>query len=332
MWTDVIQFLVLFGGIAAALWMALVAQPEGWPGIWLTAREGGLLRPFHPFDPEFLSWNPTVRITVWSAFIGTFVAFLTRYGADQMVVQRYFTARTLRAAIQGFWWNILAALTALLLLTFLGIAIAVAQGDGQASAMAQFGAFARTLPYGLTGVLAAGLLAATMSSVDSGLNACLAVWMTDFEGRPVDRIPEQRRERRYRALLGLLTIVTIVLAFLVGRAGDLFSIVNRIINGVGSPLLALILLAMFSRTCNARGAYIGGLIGIILSIAISFGWAGLALHYYAVLNLLVTVGACLISSRMTARTDPITPEQLTWLWKLLPVSLPEAASMSREDG
>lgn len=307
MWTDVVQFAVLFGGIIVALWMALASRPDGGSGFWQLAGDGGILKPFHPFDPTFVSWNPTVRITMWSGVIGTFVAFLTRYGADQMVVQRYFTARSLRAAVKGFWWNILAALSALTLLALLGIAVSVLDGGAPAPAMARFGAFARSLPHGLAGVLAAGLLAATMSSVDSGLNACLAVWMTDVEGT--------NQKRRYHGLAACFTVLTLALAFLVGRAGDLFSVVNRVINGVGSPLLALVLLAMFFPSCNARGAWIGGWVGAGLSLVISFGWTQLALHYPAVMNLLVTLVACLVFSALTCQKDPVTPEQRAWTWK-----------------
>jgi len=315
MWTDVVQFVLLLGGIVAALWIGVASQPEGWGGIWTQAQAAGRLRPFLPYDPDFFSWRPTVRITLWSGLIGTFVAFLTRYGADQMVVQRYFTARSLRAAVRGFWWNVGAALLALLLLTLLGLAIAaVTVSDADMPAMARFGAFAGALPFGLTGVLAAGLLAATMSSVDSGLNACLASWMTDFEGRRAGAKPARHPQRRYRLLVLLLTVVTILLAFLVGRTGDLFAVVNRIVNGVGSPLLALVLLGMFSRSCNASGAWIGGTIGIVLSLTLSFGWTGLALHYYAVANLLITLAACLAASALTARGDRVTEVQLSWTW------------------
>ncbi len=315
MWTDVIQFALLLTGIGGALWIAIITHDHGWAGLWTQAGTSGNIRPFAPFDPEFLSWRPTVRITLWSGLIGTFVAFLTRYAADQMVVQRYFTAKTQRAAVRGFWWNILAALTALLLLTFLGLAIAGAAGETDTPSMARFGAFVRSLPFGLTGLIAAGLLAATMSSVDSGLNSCLAAWMTDFENRPTRRAAtDWRQERRYRVLIACLTIVTLALAFLVGRTGDLFAIVNRVINGVGSPLLALMVLGMFSRGCNARGAWIGGWIGTIASIAIRFGWDGLALHYYAVVNVLITLAACWIASASTARHAPVTPIQLSWTW------------------
>lgn len=312
MWTDVIQFSIMLIGIGAALTLAVGL--DGWTGMWAHARAEGLLRPVQPFDPAFFSWRPTVRITLWSALIGTFVAFLTRYGADQMVVQRYFTARDLKAAVRGFWWNIVAALTALLLLTLLGLAIAVSIGENDATPMQQFGAFVRSLPFGLTGVLAAGLLAATMSSMDSGMNACLAVWMTDFEGRKNPVPINWRSTRHYRVLLWILAGITVALAYLVGRTDDLFALVNRVVNGIGSPLLALVLLGLFSRTCNARGAWLGGAIGMACSLGISFGWDGLSLHYYAVVNLLVTLAAALAVSKLTSTRRPITSAQQAWTW------------------
>lgn len=313
MWTDVLQFLLLVTGIGGALWIAVGTHAQDWSELWSQARATGSLRPFLPVDPAFYSLNPTIRITLWSGLIGTFIAFLSRYTADQMVVQRYFTARSLSAAVRGFWWNIVAALFALILLTFLGVAIAVSHSDTSIPAMARFGTFAQSLPFGLTGILTAGLLAATMSSVDSGLNSCLATWMSDFEGRTEQNAPQQERSYRMR-VLGL-AVATMILAFVVGRTGDLFEVINRVINGVGSPLLALILLGMFSRRANARGTWIGGVIGIAASLTVSFGWDGLALHYYAVVNLLITLAACLIASACTAKRDPVTSNQLNWTWR-----------------
>jgi SSS family transporter len=314
MWTDVIQFMLLLVGIGAAVWMAVNAQPDGFSGLWRVSRAAGQLRPFEPMDPDFFAWRPTMRISLWSALIGTFVAFLTRYGADQMVVQRYFTARSLQAAVRGFWWNVVAALVALLLLALLGLAIAATFGDATMPAMPRFAAFVRALPYGLTGLLAAGLLAATMSSVDSGINACLAAWLIDFEGRPVDTVTTRQEMHRYWGLVAGMLVVILALAFVVARTGDLFAIVNRIVNAMGAPLLALILLGMFSRTCNARGAWLGGIFGTLASLLISFGWDGLALHYYAVVNLCVTLLACWFFSAWTARTHPVTGAQVQWRW------------------
>ncbi|MBO7090582.1 MAG: hypothetical protein J6W23_02270, partial [Victivallales bacterium] len=70
----------------------------------------------------------------------------------------------------------------------------------------------------------------------------------------------------------------------------------KLVNALGSPLLCLMLLGMFSKKTNASGVFYGGIIGILLSFAISFWLKPLALQYYAVANLLVCLAACYICS------------------------------------
>jgi SSS family transporter len=181
MWTDVCQFFVLFGGIA--LGVAWAIGDGGWYEVVRIAHEGGRLKPFAPFDPTFVSLDPRIRMTLWSGLIGVFVAFLSRYGADQVVMQRYFSARSLRMAQRGLWLNAGASILSLSLLALLGLAVyahAVRHGSSmeryweqlspmqqRGIAMQQLAAVIRSFPMGATGLVVAGLLAATMSSIDS---------------------------------------------------------------------------------------------------------------------------------------------------------------------
>jgi len=298
MWTDVLQFFVLFGGIVLGLVYA--AGNGGLGEILAVARQGGRLKPFLPFDPGFLSLDPTVRITMWSTLIGVSVAFLSRYGADQVVMQRYFTARNPDAARKGIWLNAVVSVFSLSLLALTGLALyalAMRNGNPAQPAAGALASMIRSFPKGITGLIAAGLLAATMSSIDSGMNACSAAWITDL--RPRGGANVLRRGRALTAVLGCVSIsIAFMLIPLTAAAGGLFMMVNRVVNAIGSPLLALFLLGMFFRRANARGVFYGGIIGFAASILISLLVKPLALHYYAVLNLLVTLVAGLSLSRL----------------------------------
>ena len=219
MWTDVLQFFVLFGGIALAVGFALAGAGDSVQ----IAFDGGRLRPFAPFDAAYFSFDPTLRMTFWSALIGVSVAFLTRYGADQMVVQ-----------------------------------------PGRIPPIAVIAGMIRDFPVGVTGVIAAALLAATMSSIDSGINSCCAAYVTDFHSRFFRKSPPER----------LLS------------------------GGIGAAVtfLALVLLTLLPWRVNASGVFYGGICGVIASLAISFGVNTLALHCYAVANLAVTLLFCLVLS------------------------------------
>jgi Na+/pantothenate symporter len=56
------------------------------------------------------------------------------------------------------------------------------------------------------------------------------------------------------------------------------------------------LLGMFSKKTNSSGVFVGGIIGLFASLAISFWLKPLALQYYAVANLLVCLAACYVFS------------------------------------
>lgn len=336
MWTDVAQFCVLFGGLALGL--VLATADGGLGDVIEVARAGGRLQPFVPFDPEFVSFSPFVRMTLWSALIGVFVAFLARYGADQVVMQRYFSARDLSSAQRGMWLNACVSVMALSLLVLFGLAVyaqavksgaldsiqwnALSAAERKGLAMRQLAVTIRSFPAGVTGLVAAGLLAATMSSIDSGVNACSAAYVTDFCG--------QRTARRNNGVamgLGLDRVVTLCLGAmvtclalalipLVGRTNSLFMIVNKLINGLGSPLLALFLLGMFTRWANGPGMFIGGLAGFAAALLISLRVHGLALQYYAAVNLTAAlVPCCACSFLCSALGHPSTPEQRQWTWR-----------------
>ncbi|MCC5829501.1 MAG: sodium/solute symporter [Phycisphaeraceae bacterium] len=315
-WTDVLQFIVLLGATAMALWIGIHAQ-DGIAATLSLNREIGTLRPLMPLSADALSLNPMQRITVWSALIGTAVALLARFSVDQMILQRYAAARSLDQARRGFSLNIWVTLVMLSLLAMLGLVVAASaqsSGLGEATGVAQLASLFRSLPAGVLGLLVAGLLAAAMSSVDSGLNACGSIWSQEFGSRD-DPSNGASTGRKTVGLTVVLGLIAVAMGFAVGQLGTLFEIAARVINGLGSPLLALLLLGLFSRRTTARGMFHGGLLGTAFSIAISFGVDGLALHLYAVANLLVTLIACYALSLLTGK--PGDEAQLAWTWRAL---------------
>ncbi len=333
MWTDVFQFIVVIGGLLVVLVLAGHQYPEGWMGIVNTAAAGGLLKPLYPFDTTLFSLNPHVRITLWSSWIGTFVAFLSRYGADQVVVQRYFTARTLRTAQIAFHLNYVAAIVALTALTLLGFAMyaqAVASGGPGTHGdqpMAYLILLIRALPAGVTGLIVVGLIAATMSSIDSGVNACCTAFVTDFYRAPASGQTSDNSGSSHRLNFGLSILfggIVTLAAMSVGRLGTVFEIANKIVNGFGSPLLALFILGMFSGQSRyfgvtATGVLIGGILGAGWSAWVSFCVESIALHYYAVINLMGTLFLCYAASLVDRclRGRGASLEQLSWTWREL---------------
>ncbi len=325
MWTDVFQFIVLVGGLLIILYLSAARFSGGFAGMIETGMAGDLMKPFHPFDPGIFSLDPRIRITLWSAWIGTFVAFMSRYGVDQVMVQRYFTARSLSTARIAFHLSYAASIFSLILLALLGFAMyshVVHTSAAPIAAnppMAWFVLFITSLPAGATGLVVTGLAAATMSSVDSGINACCAAFVTDFYRRFHPGRASLQSSGINRRLSLFFGLVATVAAMGVSHMGTVFEIANKIINGFGSPLLAIFLLGMFSNTAGSRGMLAGGILGTIWSAGVSFGIPGMALHYYAVVNFLGTWLLCFGAGWMDRRFLGGGPSagQLAWTWQAL---------------
>ncbi|MFC1660338.1 sodium:solute symporter [Gemmatimonadota bacterium] len=91
-WTDVVQMLMVFGGIAVAL-VALFANLPPEVGFGDVVYIGGIQEMWRSVD---LSWDPTKTYTLWSGLLGGFFLFLAYFGTDQSQVQRYLAASSLK--------------------------------------------------------------------------------------------------------------------------------------------------------------------------------------------------------------------------------------------
>jgi SSS family transporter len=100
-WTDVLQMLMMFAGIAVALVVLFGALP---PEVALgdVVYIGGIQQMWTSID---LSWDPTNTYTLWSGLIGGFFLALAYFGCDQSQVQRYLTARSLKQSRLALIFN-----------------------------------------------------------------------------------------------------------------------------------------------------------------------------------------------------------------------------------
>ena len=90
-WTDVVQMLMMFAGIAVAL-VALFAALPAEVGVSDVVYIGGIQGMWSSID---LSWDPSNQYTIWSGMIGGLFLALAYFGTDQSQVQRYLTAKSL---------------------------------------------------------------------------------------------------------------------------------------------------------------------------------------------------------------------------------------------
>ncbi len=90
-WTDVLQMLLMFGGIGVSV-VVLLRELPAEIGLADVIYIGGVQQMWKSID---LVWDPTNTYTLWSGLIGGLFLALAYFGCDQSQVQRYLTASSL---------------------------------------------------------------------------------------------------------------------------------------------------------------------------------------------------------------------------------------------
>ena len=278
-WTDLIQFVIKIAGAALAGVFVLRLLPGGWEQF---LSEGKAAGKFELIDPAF---RPTVALNLWAGVIGGAVFSMASHGADQLMVQRYLCAKSLKQARLALVLSGFVILAQFLLFLAVGVGMYLLFRGGQFPEAEGkrndevFGLFIDTkLPTGVVGVLVAAVLAAAMSTLSSSLNSSANAVVTDFY-RP---LRPYHPERWYVLLSRLMTAVwgaaQMAVAYAAYRLGGNKSVVEQVMAVAGFTtglLLGLFLLGAMRTPVRSRAALAGLVCGFLAVFAVWLPSSGL---------------------------------------------------------
>jgi SSS family solute:Na+ symporter len=130
----------------------------------------------------------------------------------------------------------------------------------------------RLLPSGLTGVMAAALIAALMSTVSGALNSISTLFSYDLWKRFKPDTPDHKLVTIGRLAAVCAMLVAIGLVPLLSRYGSIFRGINEIIAHIAPPVTAVFLWGVCWKGASYRGALttmIGGAMAGILVFAVN---------------------------------------------------------------
>ena len=305
-WTDVIQLVIyLIGAIMAAV-VLVQRVPGGWSEIATVAAAEGKFRLFD------FTFDLSRSYTFWSGVIGG--AFLTTatHGTDQLMVQRYFCARSPHDARKALLWSGAVVFAQFALFLLIGAMLYVYYTghapqetvafvrDGRVQSDRIFPAFiVQHLPTGAVGLVLAAIFAAAMSTLSSSLNSSSAAAMADFyipaTGERRSAAHYLRASRVATAIWGLLQmIVAIVAITLSSRVVDEVLGIASFTNGI---ILGLFLLGTLTRDVGQRAAFIGVLLGAAVMFWLKL-FTPVSWQWYVLTGSAATFVAGLAASRL----------------------------------
>lgn len=305
LWTDLVQFVVYIGGALLALGLLLDRLPDGFAGLLAAGGEAGKL---HVLDLR-LDWAEPYAL--WTGLLGGAFVTLGSHGVDQMMVQRYLCAPSLRDArralvVSGY---VVVAQFALFLLIGVGLFLFYQLHPPAVPFERTDRVFARfildELPVGVVGILLGAIFAAAMSTLSSSLNSCATAVTRDLylplAGARANPVKELRVTRAMTAVFGVVQIA-------VGIGGLwLESTVVASVLGIAAfttgIVLGLFFLGRFAPRVGQRAALAGLVTGFAAMTAIYFA-TPLAWTWYALVGSAITFASGYLASYLWPRERP----------------------------
>ncbi len=333
-WTDVLQCILLLTGVLMAIFYVMIVDQTGPADWWATAAEH---RPQHT-SPPFFSWDVTTRVTIVWVVLGNFFWTICTHGSDQVVLQRYFSTSSQKAARRSYLINVAVDLTMAVLLSMAGLALLafyLKHSERLPEGWTAVGAadklfphfLGHQLPAGCAGLIIAAFICDAMQTLESGVNSITAVVASDVVPRLRQGRPRILTELTFARLLTVLitAIVTVNAYFVTKIATDnnmtLVDMMPKFFNLFVGPLAALFVVGMFLPRCTARSAVPAVITG--LTVAIIWSWYREIFHlrpdqaaptpFLAVaVAWLTTVGAAFLLSLLVERGGPHPGRNFTW--------------------
>ncbi|MBK1878992.1 SLC5 family protein [Pelagicoccus mobilis] len=259
---DFVQMIVLMLGGALLLFFgiqelggidAIFASKEATTGesMW------SLVRPWnHSFG-----WLPMLT--------GAFVLGVHGHCTDQDYVQRALSAGNIYHAKMGALFAGVLKTLALLFIAAPGVVAAqlFVDQDIVARDNAYVSLLTNVMPTGLLGLCLAGLLAAIMSSVDSGLCACGSLLTFDFFAKIKKNATEKELLKDGRIIMVVLLVVCMLIAPFIRNFKGLFDYLLAIWAFLAPGVFVTVLFGLFYKRATERAAYWTLVVGCVLGFA-----------------------------------------------------------------
>lgn len=321
-YTEALQTIVLVIGAATLTFVGLNAV-GGWSGM-KASLEPGYLNMWRPAsDPDF----PWPSLVITSTIVGIWY-----WCTDQYIVQRALAAQNITQGRRGTIFGAFLKLLPVFLFLIPGVVALALKNRGELQWDTADQAFAALLmekmPSGLKGLVAAGLLAALMSSLASVFNSCSTLFTVDVYKKLYPDTPENKLVNVGRVATTIVVILGIAwIPIMQNISGVLYEYLQSVQSYIAPPITAVFLLGIFFKRINAQGAMatlVSGLavaaVRLVLELNKNSLDPGSFLHSFASMNFLsfaawfflFSVSVCIVASMLSPAPDPAHIQGLTY--------------------
>lgn len=307
MYTDAIQAVILIIG-STLITVFAYNKIGGWDAVYAIT-EASHFNIVKPIDDPVMPW-PTL-------LTGVLLLGMYFWGTNQYITQRTLAARNTR---QGQWGSLFAGflkLIVLFIMVFPGAFARVLYPEMTDMDLVYPTMVFDLLPTGILGLVLAGLIAAMMSSLDSGLNSVSTLVTMDFIKKFKPNLGSKSLMNIGRMVTLVVMIVAILWAPQIGNFEKLWDYLQNTLAWFCPTIVALFVMGLFSKRTNNNGALLCILVGASITVFLiankAFGFVELGnFLYVAFWHFIACCVALALGSLSGSNKEEAVLAQLVW--------------------
>ncbi|MGY8909218.1 MAG: solute:sodium symporter family transporter [Flavobacteriales bacterium] len=210
--------------------------------------------------------GPDSAVPFWTLFTGMIIVNFYYWGTNQAIIQRALGAKNLKEGQKGLLLAAFIKILGPLIVVLPGIiAFYIFNGDVPNADEAYPMLVKKVLPAAFVGFFAAVLFGAILSSFNSALNSSVTLFGLDFYKEYINKDASEMKVVKAGKTFGVfLAIFSMAIApLLYGVEGGIFTYLQEL-NGTHSvPILAIIIVGIFSKRVTGKAANIAILFSVV---------------------------------------------------------------------
>ncbi len=264
LWFDLMQATVLvFGGLLTLCYTVSRAGGLAALGTLYDAKGISMWSVIQPWSHPF-GWLPMIT--------GAVILGVHGHCTDHDYVQRALAAKSIFHSKLGALFAAFLKIVALFIIAAPGVIAAKLLPAGTAPDRVYAQLVTSYVPTGFIGLVLAGLLAAILGSMASGLSAVSAMLTFDFAAKIAPRMSDARRVQLGRGIMVAVLVVCVACAPLIAHYRGLYTYLVKVWSLLAPPVFVCVVAGVFTRRATNQGAVatlaIGSTLGLIAFIAL----------------------------------------------------------------
>jgi SSS family solute:Na+ symporter len=271
--TDAIQAVLLLSGAATLTIAGILALPsvgiESWAEFKAACRPDQLSM-IQPIKDAAAPGRFGLREFSWySILFGYPVLGIWYWCTDQTIVQKILAAKTEKDGRDGAIFAGYLKILPVFLMVLPGVIgyVLFQEKIGEDNDATLMVMMKELLPVGVRGLMAAGLLAALMSTIEAALNSTATLTAEDIVKRLRPQTPDARLVSIGRFTAGVVVVLAMLWSTQGGKFGSIFEAINKIPMAFAPGITTIFLWGVFWPRGNKQGAMAALLFNVVIGLA-----------------------------------------------------------------